>query len=189
MRKIIVTFAIALLILMPIVKAQTDISILNTMSMEILKLKDQVSQLELTIKTLNDEQTKFIDDTGLKLASHVSQETDPLKQSLPFILFTTTIISGFIVIKGMNLIYRKIGKAKENRAIGKEESKKLKETRESEEKVRIHKEDTEKLLKEMREESDKTNKNKEKMDSIKQEISDKLDELEKIHQESAKGGI
>jgi len=111
MRKILATFAIVVLFA-PLVALADDSTAINSnlaqINMELLKIENQIGVLQQRIIELTTNMTQLVDANDLKLAQHITDETDPLKQSAPTILIIAMLVSVYFLFRGMNLIYRKV---------------------------------------------------------------------------------
>lgn len=72
------------------------------------QLRDQITLLQTKLQTTTDELGKLIDGENLKLSQHITDQTDPFKQSAPNILLISLLVGAYFVFRGMDLIYRKV---------------------------------------------------------------------------------
>lgn len=111
MRKIVAIFAALFLVMPATIMAQTDCTAaIDQLLLQNAQLKDQINVLQTKLTTSTEELGKLIDNENLKLSQHISDQTDPFRQSAPNILLISILVSAYFVFRGMDLIYRKIRK-------------------------------------------------------------------------------
>jgi len=118
MRKKIAIFAIASMLMMPILglaDAVTTNTDLTQVNIEIFKMESMLTALQNQVAELKTNMTSFINNNDLKLATHVSAETDPMKMSSPTILVIGILVSAYFIFKGMDLSYQKVRKVLDKR--------------------------------------------------------------------------
>jgi len=108
MRKTIATLIIVAL-MGPILGLAADANVdLTQVNVELFNIKQQIIVLQQTIRTLEVNMTKVINENDLALSDHITKETEPLKQSGPAILVIGVLLSAYFIFRGMDIMYRKV---------------------------------------------------------------------------------
>jgi len=117
MRKYLATF-VMLLLFAPTIALSAESNVdLTQVNVELFKVQEQLNTLKAMIAVMNATiVAKFTEDTS-SLAQHMTNESEPFKQSAPTILVIAMLISAFFIFKGMNLINRKMKADKQPRGV------------------------------------------------------------------------
>jgi hypothetical protein len=115
MRKIIVTFALVILIAPLVVLAEDTTQDLTQLNIDIYRMKEQIGQVQQTLVNVNKSISTLVELDNLKLAQHITDETDPMKQSQVVVIVIGLLVSTYFFFRGMNLIYSKTRNLKKPR--------------------------------------------------------------------------
>jgi len=113
MRKMLVIFAMVMLVMPTAFSEASDQTQLNQLTMDMWKVKDALTTIQTAITNINETIQAQIGQSSDDMKKFISGETDPIRQSLPSILLVSLVTSFYLMARGMDILHRKIRKKKE----------------------------------------------------------------------------